>query len=282
MRCFVLSYNQMASLFLAALFLLVSPVSSFAISKNIAAEYREKGFQAQQNGDFDTALSYYQKAVQLDPRYAAAFNDLGVMYELRGRLDLAEQNYLRAIEWDPNYLATYYNLASFYEKKGRPLLALYYWKKRIEEGIRGEAWTERARENLYRLAQKSVDVRTELTKIEAEDMAQEVTNRKRKEFEDRVGFARQHFKAGQKLYQKKDYLQAIEEFNIALGFTPDDPEIITAIQNCQKDMTSNQINEHAQLGRKLYELGDYSSARTEFKQVLSSIPETSQSKQDLK
>ena len=120
-----------------SLFLLIFPVSSFATSKNIAEEYREKGLQAQQIGNYDMALSYFQKAIQTDPQYAPAFNDLGVLYESRNLLDLAEQSYLTAIEWDANYLPAYYNLAALYEKKDRPVMALYYWKKRIEKGIQG-------------------------------------------------------------------------------------------------------------------------------------------------
>jgi tetratricopeptide (TPR) repeat protein len=266
--------NSLTALFLAAsLFLIAFPVSSFAISKNIAVEFREKGFQAQQIGDYDTALSYYQKAVQLDPRYAAAYNDLGVMYEMRGSLDSAEQCYLRAIEWDPNYLAAYYNLASFYEKKNRPLLALYYWEKRIEKGLSGEFWTDKALENLHKLAEKSADVRTELARLEAKEMNREVEYNKKIEFAQNVGRAREHFKAGKRLLQEKEYLAAIKEYNTALSYTPKDQEIIDAREEAMKVMSSNVLNQHAQLGRKFYELGDYSSARAEYKRALSLIPE---------
>lgn len=258
--------------------MIIFPVSSFAITKKQAVEYREKGLKAQQLGDYDTALSYYQKAVELNPQYAVVYNDLGVVYESRGMLELAEQHYLRAIELDANYLASYYNLAAFYEKEDKPLSALYYWRKRIEKGLRGEKWTEKARENLTKLAQESADAKAELKNIEATELAQQLSEQRRKEFENKVISSRRHFQQGQKLYQNKDYLKAVEEFNAALSLTPDVPEIIVARQNVIKDLLAQKIDDHYQIARKMYKLGDYSAARSEINQALSLIPGASNQK----
>lgn len=226
-------------------------------------------------GDVDSALSYYQKAIYIDPLYAPAYNDLGVLNEAKGNLDLAEQNYLRAIELDSYYLASYYNLASLYEKKGQPVRALYYWKQRIEKGLRGELWTEKARENLLNLAKKYPDVRNEIIRMEAAELDQEVLAIKQSEFENRITLSRQHFAAGKKYIEEKEFRKAIEEFDSALRLTPDSPEIFIAREEAIKALAADKMNEHFEMSQKFYELGDYAAARAEVKRALTLIPEVS-------
>ncbi|HQP91905.1 MAG TPA: tetratricopeptide repeat protein, partial [Candidatus Omnitrophota bacterium] len=86
--------------------------------KKTAVEYRDKGLEAQKNGDMDTALIYYQKAMELDPTMAAAYNDAGVIYESKGWNDRAKQAYAKAIELDPTLVGPYYNMGVLYEKDG--------------------------------------------------------------------------------------------------------------------------------------------------------------------
>jgi tetratricopeptide (TPR) repeat protein len=254
--------------------LFLFPAASFAISQEIAEEYRKEGLTAQRSGDLDKALSFYQKAAQVDSGYAPAFNDLGVAYESKDLLDAARQSYLRAVELDPNYLPAYYNLAALYEKENKPLLAYFYWKKRIDKGVAGEYWTEQARANLNGLARKSADVRTELARIKAEDFSQKIIEEKRKEFEKGVALAQEHFKAGRKLYEEKEYLKAIAEFNIALKFTPEAPEILEARQKAAEDLIAEKIDDYYESARKYYELGDYNDARAEIEKALTLIPES--------
>ncbi|WP_375496211.1 tetratricopeptide repeat protein, partial [uncultured Nostoc sp.] len=58
----------------------------------------------------DEAIANYQKAIQLDPKYAGAYNGLGnVLYE-QEKLDEAIANYQKAIQLDPKDATTYHNL----------------------------------------------------------------------------------------------------------------------------------------------------------------------------
>ena len=66
------------------------------LTKKIAAEYRDKGLQAQQSHDLDNALIYYQKALELDPSLTLVYNDMGVIYESKGWIDQAKKAYARA------------------------------------------------------------------------------------------------------------------------------------------------------------------------------------------
>ena len=46
-----------------------------------ARDYRQEGVEYQRIDDLDTAMAYYQKAIELDPSYTVAYNDLGIIYE---------------------------------------------------------------------------------------------------------------------------------------------------------------------------------------------------------
>lgn len=111
-------------------------------------EYRDKGLNYQKNGDTDTALMYFQKAVGLDPTLAVAYNDAGVIYEAKGWSDRAKQAYGRAIELDPALPSPYYNLGSIYEKEGDFDKAIYYYKQRVMVGDWNDQWTVKARQAL--------------------------------------------------------------------------------------------------------------------------------------
>ncbi len=116
-----------------------------------APSYREKGYNAQQNGDIDTAISFYQKAAVIDPDYAAPHNDLGILFETKGWLDRAESEYKRAITINPLYEKAHTNLALFYERKGEVEKAAFHWMKRYKLGTPGDTWTDEARERLEKL-----------------------------------------------------------------------------------------------------------------------------------
>jgi Flp pilus assembly protein TadD len=67
-----------------------------------AREQVEFGINVAQRGLWREAIYRWEKAVELDPKYAAAFNDLGIAYEHEGQLDKARKAYERALALDPN------------------------------------------------------------------------------------------------------------------------------------------------------------------------------------
>ncbi|MBI4981895.1 MAG: tetratricopeptide repeat protein [Candidatus Omnitrophica bacterium] len=107
--------------------------------------YRSQGLRAQQIGDFDTALSFYQKAIELDPAYAAPYNDAGVIYETNGEVGRAQDSYLKAITIDKRYLPAYTNLALLYENERELSKAAQCWKKRYELASLDDPWAKKAK-----------------------------------------------------------------------------------------------------------------------------------------
>jgi len=142
-------YIRIASIIISFLFF-VSYIYAGGL-KDEAESYREKGYEAQQLGEIDRAISYYQKAVELDLAYAAPHNDLGILFETKGWLDRAEAEYRKALTLDSDYKNAYTNLALLYERKGELEKAAFYWMKRYRLGTPGDSWTREAEKRLEKV-----------------------------------------------------------------------------------------------------------------------------------
>ncbi|HXD74839.1 MAG TPA: tetratricopeptide repeat protein [Vicinamibacterales bacterium] len=75
---------------------------AYADSRTDAREQVEFGINVAQRGLWREAIYRWEKAVEIDPKYAAAFNDLAIAYEHEGQLDKARKAYEKAIALDPN------------------------------------------------------------------------------------------------------------------------------------------------------------------------------------
>ncbi len=196
--------------------------------------YRDQGLAYQRNGDLEGALSFYQKAVELDPSFAVAFNDLGVIFEAKGQTDRAEESYLRAIAIDPTYLSVYTNLALLYENKRELEKAAAFWKKRAELGSPDDSWTKNARE-------RAGEIGLILSKTPMQDLKEkeilrltEKMSKPRTQFSrDDLGLARMHFAKAEECFLKRDYATAIKEALDAQQFDPTNEEIEKFIEKVQ-------------------------------------------------
>ena len=73
-----------------------------ADGRSDAREQVEFGINVAQRGLWREAIYRWEKAVELDPKYAAAFNDLAIAYEHEGQLEKARKAYEKALSLDPN------------------------------------------------------------------------------------------------------------------------------------------------------------------------------------
>ena len=83
-------------------------------------------------GDYDSAISCYKKAIELDPDNAVNHNNLGLAYHRKGDDDLAIPCYKEAIKLDPNCVLAHNNLGLAYHRKGDDDLAVSFYKEAIK------------------------------------------------------------------------------------------------------------------------------------------------------
>jgi len=101
-----------------------------------AKEYYQDGVKAQKGGNFETADTFYQKALIVDPNnpewQKAVLNNRGIMSAMAGDTEAAEQLFSRALKIDSNYKVAQFNLGLIYEKRRTRLESLEYWVKIFE------------------------------------------------------------------------------------------------------------------------------------------------------
>jgi len=209
-------------------------------SAKMAVEYRDKGLKAQKRGDFDTALIYYQKAMELDPSLALAYNDAGIMYEAKGWNDRAKQAYAKAIELDPTMLSPYYNLGVIYEREGDLDRAIYYFKKRVVIGDWNDEWTMKARQELRSLGVSDPELKADFLDkhlasidglndpIKGTPKGHDLDPKKRKRD------ARFHLFRAKQLYYMGMYQDALRELGTAEILDPKNKEIQKTLEEVNR------------------------------------------------
>jgi len=96
------SARALVSMLLAGAAVAAASSPAYADSRTDAREQVEFGINVAQRGLWREAIYRWEKAVEIDPKYAAAFNDLAIAYEHEGQLDKARKAYEKAIALDPN------------------------------------------------------------------------------------------------------------------------------------------------------------------------------------
>ncbi len=235
--------------------------------KKEAIEYRNRGYTAQQNGDIETALVYYQKAASLDPYYAVPHNDMGIIYEIKGLLDKAENAYLKAITINSNFPEAHSNLALLYESKRMYDKAVAHWMRRVELGYREDVWTKRCWEKLWQYAPDKAK------ELEARILAQEVAIQLEKERQENAAHAKKLYQQAMVLYNNKEYLKALPLFQQASALMPDDPDMFKMYRDVVTKTREVNIMLHYEQAMTYYRQGDYRLAKEEFEKILMLIPQ---------
>ena len=92
----------------------------------------ETGNEKQRNGDFDGAISHYQKALRVDPDFYPALDNLGAMLERKRDYAQAEGVFLKSLKINPDDGEAYINLGHLLLDEGRYAPAV----ERLEEGVK--------------------------------------------------------------------------------------------------------------------------------------------------
>ena len=246
--------------------------------RQIADDYRLKGYEQQQQGNLDGALNWYFKAVSFDPGYAVALNDIGLLYEQLGIDDRAEQSYLAAIKADKRYLPPYSNLGYFYKKKQNLVQAIQYFRIRVESGSPGDEWTSKAKAELKSIFEHSPYLKKKLVNRAAQVFERQLVREARAKFDQQIASARSYYRQGERFLNQKKYHDAVKLFDSAMAITPEDPKIIRARHQALHAINQQMIEQHVEQAMKLLKEGNATSAQKRFREVLTIIPDGSNPK----
>jgi len=119
-----------------------------------AEAYLKEGNLWMGKGQLDRAISNFNKALEIDPRYAEAYNDRGVAYANKGQYNEAISDFDKALQITPRDAEVYNNRAVAYELKGQHDRAISDYNKALQINPRlAEAYSNRgnvyARKGLY-------------------------------------------------------------------------------------------------------------------------------------
>ena len=201
--------------------------------RRMAREYRRQGAAAQGGGNYQAAMSFYQRAVYADPLYATAYNDLGIVAEALGQVDAAEEAYNMAIMVDPGYLGAYFNLASLYQGQRKLEQAATFWEKRIDLGDPKDPWTERATERLndvYYALGKDIDV---VQESKAVDLALDISAQRELFRADDLEAAKVYLGRARGHYQRDELAEAFRDGISAMQLDPRNEEISEFVEKIQ-------------------------------------------------
>jgi tetratricopeptide (TPR) repeat protein len=89
----------------------------------------DRALELAANGQLDTALAEWDRALAIDPANAKAHNNRGVLLSRIGRAGLAMAEFRKAIELKPDYADARYNLGGALAAAGKPAEALAEWRR---------------------------------------------------------------------------------------------------------------------------------------------------------
>src|SRR6266540_3170541 len=97
-----------------------------------APYYNNRGLAREAKGDHDGAIADYNRAIDLNPKYAGAYNNRGLAKQAKGDLDGAIADYNCAIELCPKQPRAYMNRGFAKQAKGDHDGAIADYNRAIE------------------------------------------------------------------------------------------------------------------------------------------------------
>jgi len=105
----------------------------YSVNSNVlsASDWYQKGYNAEELREYDNAILYYQKSIDIESNYIVAYNNMGNVYSKKGNTDKAIKIYQKVIEIDPNNVSAYSNIGAVYAAKGNYDKAIDRYQKAI-------------------------------------------------------------------------------------------------------------------------------------------------------
>ncbi len=198
--------------------------------------YRQKGYDAQQAGLLYDALSFYQKAVQIDPTFAPVYNDLGVVYETIGDAATAEQAYLKCTSIDPSYVMAYYNLAQVYEGRDDILRASEQWIGLVSYGSPEDPMVKKAENRIFEIGNIYPEVKKKYLDAQVSILTKRVIDFQQRIALDDKALAEYYIERAGGYIKRRDYLRALRTYLDAKQINPQNEQIDGLIEEAQRKL----------------------------------------------
>ena len=101
-------------------------------NKLSAEDWFQKGKNADEIGEKDNAILYYQKTLELNPTSYKALINLGIVYQKKDSSEKAYDIFIKAISVDPDRINAYGCLGLYYESHNEDDMAVKYFEKVID------------------------------------------------------------------------------------------------------------------------------------------------------
>lgn len=95
---------------------------------NLATAFNEYAQIKNKPKLLDSAVFYYQLALEIDPQFAVAHKNLGKTLVDQGKISNAKKQYLKAIFTNPSFADSYQNLGDLYRQEQKWDSAMYYFR----------------------------------------------------------------------------------------------------------------------------------------------------------
>ena len=109
-----------------------------------------------EQGKIDAAIAEYQKAIDLDPKYALPHNNLGVIFKEQDKIDAAIAEYQKAIDLDPKFAMPHANLGDIYKRRGEPEKAISEFTRAV--ALDPKSWASDELKALLKTDAKATEV----------------------------------------------------------------------------------------------------------------------------
>jgi len=206
-------------------------------SPHKARGYNNRGFAYYKQGQFIQAMADFNKAIELNLKYADPFLSRGVIYVKQGKFSQAFDDFSKAIEISPGNAEAYNNLGNLYIQKGDVPKALFNLNKTIElNPYHAEVYYNRGL--ILRNQGQSTQAISDFTKaieinpgfaeaylnrsnlyVKTGDLTQALSDLD-KIIDINPNYAEVYFSRGNIYYRQNDLTQAIADYTQAIALDP--------------------------------------------------------------
>ena len=97
-----------------------------------AGAYINLGAVCNRLEQYDEAIPYLRRGIQLDMNRAEGYYNLGLVYRRKGQLDMAIQAYREAVRVNPRMADAHFNIANIYLEQSQFRLAIAHYRLALE------------------------------------------------------------------------------------------------------------------------------------------------------